>query len=109
MAQTNAYRELDKLTAEEAAIFGSHTNAFPFTDINGAYALVGASFHIDVLRGLTAEQIALAMQQPNSPVARAVNGAANVITAAVCSTTDGQPGDVCTAPGVVAAAATLPS
>ena len=52
---------------------------------------------------------ALAMQQPNSPVARAVNGAANVITAAVCSTTDGQPGDVCTAPGVVAAAATLPS
>jgi hypothetical protein len=105
---SSTYEPLDELTDDEARIFRSHTNAFPFTDVNGAYSLVGASFEIDVLVGLTAAQIGNEMNRKASPVAGAVDGAANVITAAICETTGGQPGSVCAAPGVVAAAKTLP-
>jgi hypothetical protein len=106
---SSVFERLDKLTTEEASIWRAHTDAFPFTDINGAFALSGASYDMDVLQGLTAVQIGRAMNDPKSPVAKAVVGAANVITAAICSTTGDQPADVCTAPGVVAAAKTLPS
>jgi hypothetical protein len=108
-AGSTVFERLDRLTAEEAAVFQSHTNAYPFTDINGAYALSGASYQMDVLTGLTAVQIGRELNDRKSPVAQAVIGAANVITAAICATTDDQPAGVCTAPGVVAAAKTLPS
>jgi hypothetical protein len=106
---SSLFERLDTLTAEEASIWRSHTDAFPFTDINGAFALSGASYDMKVLKGLTGVQIGRAMNDPQSPVAKAVIGAANVITAAICSTTGDQPANVCTGPGVVAAAETLPS
>jgi len=34
------------------------------------------------------------MRNPNSPVARDIDGAANVITAAICKLTNGQPAGV---------------
>ena len=43
-------------------------------------------------------------QHPSSPVAQSVLGAANRITAGLCTLTGGQPGSVCTSPGVKAAA-----
>ena len=46
---------------------------------------------------------------PSSPIAKQVLGAANMMTAAICELTGGQPANVCTAPGVAAAAATLPT
>jgi hypothetical protein len=52
-------------------------------------------------------QIATALSDPTSPVAKAVDGSANVLTAALCEVTGQRPSAVCTAPGVVAAAKTL--
>jgi len=43
------------------------------------------------------------MRDPGSPVAKAIDGAANVIAAAVCTLTHGQPGGVCRSAGVKAA------
>jgi hypothetical protein len=42
-------------------------------------------------------------------VAKAIDGTANVITAAICDITGNQPSSVCTAPGVTAANAKLSS
>jgi hypothetical protein len=56
---------------------------------------------------MTWSQVAAAMQSPSSPVAQDIDGAANVITAAICKVTNGQPGAVCTSAGVTAAAASL--
>ena len=49
-------------------------------------------------------QIAADMQDPSSPVARDIDGAANTLTAAICTVNGGRPGAVCTSAGVKAAA-----
>jgi hypothetical protein len=100
--QGDGYVPLDMLTAEEQQVFSSHTQAFPFIDLGGRYTINGASYEPDVLSGLTAREISNAMFDPTNPVAKAVDGSANVITAALCRLTDNQPADVCTAPAVTA-------
>ncbi len=47
------------------------------------------------------------MRDPSTPVAKDIDGAANVITAAICTLTNGQPGGVCQSVGVKAAASSL--
>lgn len=67
----------------------------------------GASYVPGLLKGKTHAQVATALSDPSSPIAKAVDGAANAITAAICATTDQQPANVCTATGVEAAASQL--
>ena len=54
------------------------------------------SYAVDVLKGLNHDQIANAMQDPTSDVAKAAIGAANLITAAICASTGDQPASACT-------------
>ncbi|MBI2983552.1 MAG: hypothetical protein HYY42_05165 [Chloroflexi bacterium] len=54
----------------------------------------------DVLVGKTWTQIAEAMRDPSTPLARGVIGNANWITAAICEQTGGQPASVCASPAV---------
>jgi hypothetical protein len=98
----DGYVPLDKLTAEEERLFTSHTQAFPFIDLGGHFIINGSSYKPEVLDGLTALGIAEAMSDPSHPVAKGVDGSANVITAALCHVTGGQPANVCTAPPVAA-------
>jgi hypothetical protein len=44
------------------------------------------------------------MRDPSSAVAKDIDSAANIVTAAICTTTHGQPGGVCHSAGVQAAA-----
>ena len=67
----------------------------------------GASYSPQVLQGKTQTQIATALADPNSPIAKAVDGTANLITAAICQITDGQPAAVCQSAGVTTATAAL--
>jgi hypothetical protein len=50
-----------------------------------------------VLSGLTWAQIASDLKNPDSQVAKAINGTANYITAAICKMTGNQPASACTA------------
>jgi hypothetical protein len=109
------YAPLDKLSAKEEDVFRtynappyfSQAGAIPFVDLGGRYLISGASYDPTVLQGKSHEQIASALADPNSAIAKAVDGTANVITAAVCELTKGQPGEVCNAPAVKAAATAL--
>ncbi|MGI3780411.1 MAG: DUF929 family protein [Janthinobacterium lividum] len=111
----SGYAPLDSLSAADEQVFSTYNappyvdsaGSIPFVDIGGKYLVSGASFTPQVLHGLTHEQVAAALSDPTSPVAQSVDGAANVITAAVCSTTQQQPAAVCGAAGVQAAARTL--
>jgi hypothetical protein len=67
----------------------------------------GASYDPQLLAGMSRAQIAAGLTHPDSRLAQAIDGTANVITAAVCKVTGGSPKSVCTAPGVVTAAAKL--
>jgi hypothetical protein len=110
------YPTLDKLTAADRKTFQTYdqppyitgsAGGIPFLDLGGSFVSSGASYDPKLLAGMSHRQIAAAMSDPTSPVARAVDGSANVLTAALCEVTGQQPSATCTAPGVVAAAKTL--
>jgi hypothetical protein len=104
-----SYATLDRLDAADQALVNKYDtgNGIPFIDIGGKYVISGVSYSPAVLQGKTAAQIAAALADPTSAIAQGVDGTANVITAAVCGITGNAPNAVCSAPGVVAAAAKL--
>ncbi|MGH9016507.1 MAG: DUF929 family protein [Acidimicrobiales bacterium] len=81
----------------------------PFIDIGNRVVVEGAAigFSPGTLQGLSVNQIATDLSAPSTAVAQAVLGAANEISAAICATTGGKPGAVCSSPGVRAGAARL--
>ncbi len=59
------------------------SGAVPFLDIGNQYILAGAQYDPQVLAGLSAAQIASRLGNSSSPVARAIDGSAQVIIAAI--------------------------
>jgi len=99
---------LQQPTAQQQALFARYGGNFiPFVDIGNRYVLPQVQYIPSALAGLSWTQVAVAMRDPASAVAKGVDGAANVITAAICTLTHGQPGGVCHAAGVTAAAGSL--
>jgi len=70
---------------------------YPFIDFANKTVISGPLFSPQVLQGLSWAQIASKLKNPNDPVAKAVDGAANYITASICKMTGDKPGNVCTA------------
>ena len=74
--------------------------SIPYLSIADRYVALGSGYPPDVLRGKTWSDIAAALSDPASPVARAVLGNANRITAAICRTVENAPAAVCQSPSV---------
>jgi thiol-disulfide isomerase/thioredoxin len=70
--------------------------SIPFLDFGGKYIVSGASYDYNVLSGKTYAQIAAAMKDPSSEIAKGAIGAANQMTAAICKLTGDQPATACT-------------
>jgi thiol-disulfide isomerase/thioredoxin len=85
----------------------ANAGAIPFYDFGNKVLVSGASYSPQVLQGLSASQIASALSKPSNPVAQAVVGTANYLTAAICRLTNNQPARVCQEPYVIAAASHL--
>jgi hypothetical protein len=64
------HQTLDKLTTSEGQVFASGGNVFPFINIAGKYQVAGSQFDPAVLKGLSQAQIADALTDPASPVAK---------------------------------------
>jgi hypothetical protein len=96
---------LQQPTAQQQALFTRYGgSSIPFVDIGNRYLLPQVQYVPSALAGMTWTQVAAAMRDPSSAVARDIDGAANMITAAICTLTHGQPGGVCQSAGVKAAA-----
>src|SRR5271165_800896 len=80
---------------------GSNSGSIPFIDFGNKYMIAGASYSPQLLAGKTWAQIATALKNPSSQIAKAVDGTANYITAAICEMTGNQPASACT-PAVTA-------
>jgi thiol-disulfide isomerase/thioredoxin len=80
---------------------------YPFIDFGNQYIIKLPTYDPGVLAGMTWAQVAAALHDPSSAAAQGADGTANLITAAICKMTKGQPGNVCTAPGVVKASGSL--
>jgi len=98
---TGTYTTLQTPTkAQEALVTkydSSSGGAIPFVDFGNKYLISGASYSPQVLAGLSWATIASDLSNPNSAVAKAVDGTANYITAAICQLTGNQPASACTA------------
>ena len=76
----------------------ANKGAIPFVYFGGQYLITGASVATGprLLDGKSWAAIAAALKNPSDPVAQAVGGAANFMTAAICEMTGNQPASVCT-------------
>jgi len=103
---------LDTLSAADKKILATYDTkkyvgsdgGIPFIAYGGKFLSSGASYDPGVLQGLSHQQIADDLANPKSEVTRSIVGAANVITATLCTLTGQKPAAVCTAAGVQAAA-----
>ena len=113
-AQTVTHATLEPLTSLDNQLMSKYDvppyvpssqddGSFPFVDFGNKYVIDGASYDPGVLAGKTWAQVATALQDPTSAIAESADGAANLITAAICKVTNGQPGNVCTSAGVTSA------
>src|SRR6185437_5206871 len=104
---TGQYPVLEKPTAAQQALLTKYdappyvesadAGAIPFIYFGGKYLSVGATYDPTVLNGKSWDQIASALSDPNSAIAKAIGGSANHITAAICKMTGNQPARACTA------------
>jgi thiol-disulfide isomerase/thioredoxin len=103
-ASTGSYTTLQTPTAAQnalitkydAAPYTTEAGAIPFVDFGNKYLIIGASYDPGVLAGLSWSTVATDLHNPSSPVAQAVDGTANYITAAICKMTGNQPASACT-------------
>jgi hypothetical protein len=108
----SGYTALDRLSAAQEQnlrtynappfISADQAGAIPFLNLGNRYLATGSAFSPELLAGKSAEQIAAALADPNSALAKAIGGAANGFTAQLCRLTGGQPGAVCSSPAVTA-------
>jgi hypothetical protein len=90
-------------TARQQALFARYSGgSFPFVDIGNKYLVPQAQYLPSDLANLSWAQVAAAMRDPSSTAGKDIDGAANILTAAICKLTHGRPGGVCTSAGVMA-------
>lgn len=77
----------------------------PALDIGGAFGFVNSGFSPGTLAHRSWSQIAGSLAQARNPIARRIDGLANLFTAAICKVTRGHPARVCRSRGVVTAGA----
>jgi hypothetical protein len=103
----NFYTPLDTLTAQQQQLFHDiGKDSYPFMDFAGQATVTSASIDPSIFAGKTQAQVAAAMKDPTTDIAKAVGGVANAFTAIICGLTGNQPAAVCTTPAATAYQAT---
>jgi Domain of unknown function (DUF929) len=98
-SSTGGYTSLQTPTSAQNSIvtkYDGSQGSIPFIDFGNKYMISGASYSPQILAGLSWSKIAADLSDKNSTVAKAIDGTANYITAAICKLTGNQPANVCT-------------
>lgn len=105
--QDVAGRNVEEPTRRQNAALNSfdQQGQTPAVDIGGAFGFVNSGFSPGVLAHRSWSQIAGSLAHAHSPIARRVDGLANLFTAAICRVTRGRPASVCKSRGVAIAGA----
>lgn len=98
--EDRAGNKLEPVTKQQEAIWTKYTSGFPFLDFGGKYVQTNSGFTDTDLSGLNWTQIANALKDPSSTVAKDILGESNVITATICKLTNNQPASVCQAKAI---------
>jgi hypothetical protein len=120
LSNGQGYTPLQSPTAAQQALLAKYDappyvpaadkGAIPFVYLGGHYLITGASVATGsaLLDGKSWATIASSLKNPSDPVAQAVGGTANYITAAICGLTGNKPATVCT-PTITVLQANMPS
>jgi hypothetical protein len=106
--QNTTHGTLEAPSAANAKLLSTYDTAgsVPFIDFGNKYVVSG-TYDPAVLQGLSWSQIASQLNTPTARVTKSILGSANFMSSIICKLTNGQPGSVCTSPGVAAGAAVL--
>jgi len=93
--QTPTAAEQTLISTYDSAPYSSQAGGIPFMDLGNSFIVSGTAVPPTDHQGMTWQQIAATLSNPKSPVALAIIGDANWLTAGICKVTGGQPGSVC--------------
>jgi thiol-disulfide isomerase/thioredoxin len=107
--QTPTTQEEKEITTYDTSKYikgltSAQNGSIPFITFDNKFLVAGASYSPTTLAGSSRDSIAAALDNATSPVTQAIVASANYQTAAICTLTNQQPGNVCTSSGVMAAA-----
>jgi hypothetical protein len=107
--QDRAGKPLEQTTPQQDALMRTFDpgESIPFVLVAGRYVGAGSGYVPDVLQGETWTRIASDLGNPSASSTKAIIGEADMLTAAICATSENQPATVCQTPGVQKAASKL--
>jgi len=85
------------VTTYDTSPYSNQAGGLPFMDLGNRFIISGSAVSPQLLQGMTWQQIAATLTNTQSPVAQAVIGNANWLTAGICKVNGDQPGSVCSA------------
>ena len=93
---------LQNPTAQQAKTWQKYDSAgnIPFIDFGNKYLINQVTYDPSVLKGKTWAQIAAALNDKSSAIAKGADGSANMMTATICKLTHNKPANVCTSPTI---------
>lgn len=100
---------LDAFSAYDTAPYTKQQGGIPFFSYANQYVTTSGPFVPTMLQGLSWQQIADQLNDPNSAVAKNIIGSANEQTAVICKLTNNQPASVCSAKYIQTIEASLPT
>jgi hypothetical protein len=107
--EDTSFKKAEPVPANVRPAWDKGHDEYPFIDFGGRAELRTSSFSPDLLKGLSRTQIASDLAHSGRPVAQAIDGTANQLTAAICLATGNKPGGVCHDKTVAAIEASLRS
>jgi hypothetical protein len=99
-------QELSAYTTYDKSPYTSYGRSIPFIDVDNRYLVIGSNAPIGPLKGLTTSEIRDDLANPSSSVARAMDGAANFLIAALCSIAGNSSAEICSSRFVARAEST---
>ncbi len=98
--QTPTAEQLQLINTYNAPPYTQSQGSIPFIDIANRYVMTGASVDPQKLGATSWQDIANNLSNKDDPITQGILGSANYLTAAICITTNQQPGSVCTMPAI---------
>src|SRR5579859_1689804 len=84
-------------TYDTSQYVGNQAGGIPFIDFGNRFITVSSAYSPQILTGQSWEQIASTLGDPTATTTQNIVGAANYMTAAICTLTNDQPASVCAA------------
>lgn len=103
-ASQDSSKTLEPLSAAQRKTYEAATGTsrvqYPFLDFGGKFVQQSVGYDPTLLQGKTHQQVAAALKDPSSDLAKAIYGEANVLTATLCNMTGNKPASVCSGPTI---------